>query len=1671
MKSDERDLAYVLYTSGSTGKPKGVLIEHRGITSLVKNTSFIDLRESDNLLMTGAFIFDISTFEVWGPLLNGLTLHLVDRQVVLDPFKLGEYIQQNKITILHLIPQLFNQVYACNIEVFKKLRYFLIGGDLVRPKYLNDLRNECTDLKICHMYGPTENTTFSTSLLVEKTYKNTLPIGKPIDYSNVYIFNKWNELQPIGIPGEIYVGGAGIARGYLNKEDLTKANFIANPYLEGEKIYKTGDYGRWLADGTLEFLGRRDKQVKVRGSRLEIGEIEQKILEYDDISQVIVLVKGGNEADNSLVAYFVADKEIKINELKAFMAKALPEYMIPSSFISIDTVPMTPNGKVDESALLALRNYNQEEYVAPENEIEEQLAVIWAEVLALDSKQISVTADFFELGGHSLKVTILTSKIYKALQVKVSIMDFFEVATIRKLAEYISVQKQNNVSKINKVTVQEQYPLSSAQRRLYFLQTLDKSSTAYNMSAMYNLTGKLNKELLEESFKKLVDRHESLHTIFLFKDGQLGQKVLDDYLFNIEYFKATQDQIEDIITQFTKPFDLSKLPLMRIGVVELEVERYMLLVDLHHIIADAVSTQVLVKELFELYNGQQLEKVEVTYKDYTIWQIDKKESLTNERQYWLNDFENGVPELNMVTDFKRPEIQNFEGERIRFKVNKEKIQLLNEMALSNDATLYMVLMSAYFVMLNKLSGQNDLVVGTVTSGRTHPDVENIVGMFANTLPIHINIDPSASITSLINNVKNKVLGAIQNQEYQFEDLIDELNIERNTNRNPLFDTMFSYEVGMDDEIKLPGITVKPYEYLRHTSKFDFTLFVKQEESDFVFEFEYCTKLYKATTVERMAHYYERIINCFLEGIDQVKEISLLTTEEEQAIKQNNSNQVVFSENQTIQALFEKCVLKTPDNIAIQSGKKEITYKELKVLSDKVAAQLEKLNVKKGDVVAVMMPQCEQFIISILGILKVGATYLPIDPTLPEARIRFMIQDSNTRVVLVQENISIELPDEVVCANVNAADFYEIAPKDFIEVGNSEDIIYIIYTSGTTGNPKGCLIKQKGVVNYIEWAIKQYFEDEHVYFPFYSSVAFDLTVTSIFTPLISSNTVVVYPKEMDVLNRIVEENISTIIKVTPTHLRLLLDLDCSNSSIKKIIVGGEQLTTELAQKIYDKFNGEVEIFNEYGPTETVVGCMIHKYDPSENDRVAVPIGEAIQNMTVYLLDEQGNVCPPNVIGEIYIDGVGVSPGYLNNSEMNKKCFVLSLSNSTLYKTGDLGIYLEDGKLEYVGRKDKQIKLRGYRIEIEEIERQILECKDVKNVAVVIKERGSEDQFLCAYILSDSIIDEEVIKKSLKTQLPEYMIPSYFVQIESFPIAASGKLDTESLPMPTQFTEVKEEVNLELMSQTEQEIYEVWTQYLGITNIQLDDNFFDLGGNSFLLMKMHQQLNKTYNFMKITDFFKYKTISELASYIKSQETVEKLEQMSFGVQFAEEYFNVTNNIRKANSYRFLKPELRNQDVMSIIDKHKLVVEEIYIALLGFTLSQITGEKQITLNMPLKKGNCDRYCLDVNYEDYKEMNDLFEGIHRQIKEPVESRLYNSKDYLQVAKKKHDGCANVFISMNDTGAVSVEKNIPYDLVVTLDDNVGEFEVSFNNELLNGEKLQDLISIYARFLNNILCK
>ncbi|MCY7855055.1 amino acid adenylation domain-containing protein, partial [Bacillus sonorensis] len=1480
------DLAYCIYTSGSTGRPKGVMVEHRNIVRLVKNAGYIPLHKEVNMAQTGAVSFDASTFEVFGALLNGATLYPVPKETLLDGRKFESFLKKNGITTMWLTSPLFNQLAHQDPSMFQSIKDVIIGGDALVPAIVNKVRRACPGLSLWNGYGPTENTTFSTCFLIDKEYEHAIPIGKPIGNSTAYILDSQDQLLPIGVPGELCVGGDGVARGYLNQPELTAEKFISSPLAEGERIYRTGDLARWLPDGTIEFLGRIDHQVKVRGFRVELGEIESRIAQLDGMIEAAAIIRENSAGENEICAYYTSARERTASELRTELSKVLPEYMIPSHFIQLEAMPLTANGKVDKRKLpVPAAEETHAAYKAPENETEEILAAIWEEVLGI--KRPGIDDNFFSVGGHSLKAMMLTAKIQEQLQKDVPIKVLFEKPTIRGLAEFLQGESREDVQPIEPAPSKPYYPVSSAQRRMYILNQLEEASTSYNVPAVLHLEGELDKNRLETAFQALICRHETLRTSFELIDGEIVQHIHEDVPFALTVSQAEEAEAEAKISGFIRPFQLDQAPLVRAELVQLEEKRHLLLIDMHHIITDGSSTGIFIRDLAQLYQGAGLAAPRLHYKDFAVWQNDREQkgALKEQEQYWLDVFKGELPVLDLPYDFPRPAKRSFEGERVVFGIDKKLAGEIQKLLSASDTTLYMFLLAAFNIFVSKYAAQDDIIVGSPVAGRTHSDLNDIPGMFVNTLALRNRPEGQKTFRQFLQEVKETSLQAFSKQSYPLEELIEKLPLARDTSRNPLFSVFFNMQNMDVPSLRLGDLQISSYSVRHRTAKFDLSLEAVEHDGEIGLSFDYAAAVFKEETVRRWSGHLLNVIKTICRHPDvKLADIDMLSESERQLLlAETEYRRTVQQKDVPFHELFEEQAEKTPDRAAVVYGHTKLTYRELDQKANQLAYVLRRKGVGKDDIIGIMFDRSADVIVPILGVMKAGGAYLPIDPEMPAARIQYMLEDSGARWLVAESARQAFLSDiykgTVIDIEKDIDPNISTARPDSINDG--ESLAYIIYTSGTTGQPKGVQLEHRNLVNYVSW-----FRDETRLTAsdktmLLSSYAFDLGYTSLFPILLAGGELHLVPKETytepaRLCTYIYEQGI-TYIKLTPSLFHTIVQPQSSAFTkelerLRLIVLGGEKINPDDVERFHSRYP-DARFINHYGPTETTIGTIAKQIVAEEMaEFIKRPtIGRPIPGAGALVLDASRRLVPVGAPGELYITGKGLARGYVNKRELTAERFIENpyAPGALMYQTGDLVRRLPNGEIEFVGRTDDQVKIRGYRVELKEIEDALKEHGDVERAVVLAFTAASGMEELCAYIQSKSKAASSVLREHLSERLPSYMVPSYFITVDEIPLTANGKLDRNALPQPGAVNEKSDSYQAP-STELEKTLCFMWEDVLGIRPIGVEDNFFDLGGHSLkgmmLIADIQSALKKK---VPLKALFDCPTVSRLARYIESSE----------------------------------------------------------------------------------------------------------------------------------------------------------------------------------------------------------
>ena len=1409
-----------------------------------------------------------------------MPLYPIQKDKLLDFEYLEKFIKENKINIINLTVSLFNKLVEYNPKIFDEARVLLIGGEAVLPKTVNIVRKNSPHVEIVNVYGPTENSDLSSCHIIEKDYEKSVPIGIPVSNSTCYILDKNQNLLPIGIPGEIYVGGDGVALGYLNNEKLTEEKFIPNKFGEG-KLYKSGDLGYWEKEGIIQFVSRMDDQVKIRGFRIELKEIETKILEFGNIKECAVII-AQNGATKILVACIGTENEIDTKELNTYLKSKLPFYMIPSKYLCMENLPLNINGKLDNKLLLQKIAEMPEEITPPKNETEKALVEIWKEVLEL--KEIGTNQNFFEIGGDSLSAIKLLNLINLKFEIQITIKALFDMPTIEEIAQHIeSSTTIDNNNSIKSATKKDSYPISSAQKRVYYATSMDSDN-----SILYNIPGGIlfdsmpNIKKLESCLNELINRHESLRTYFEISENEIVQKIQNKLDFKLEVCDGAipYEELKKEFDNFVKPFDLSKAPLFRAKLLQLNNGNVVLFIDMHHIISDGTSVSILIDELCKLYNGEKLNKLNITYKDFAKWENDNIAlgKFKEAEDFWVNQFKDDIPVLDIPTNYSRPAIKSYIGNKVHAKISEEITNKINLVCKQFAITPYMLFLSAYYILLSKYSKQDDIIIGSPIVGRNNSDLYNVIGMFVNSMPMRAKINSDLSFKDFINNVKSICLKNYEYQDYPFDELVNKLNIQRDTSRNPLFDVMFIYQNNGNRNINFNEINSSYYIPDIKISKFDLSLEIIPEDNSFNLSFEYSTSLFNKDFIKNLSNHYINIINIILENIDiNICDINMLSeAEQNKILYEFNDTKMDYPEDKTISTLFEEQVEKTPNNIAVVFGNNKLTYKELNEKANSLAHYLRDNGINRNDLVGIMQNRSLEMIISILAVLKSGGAYIPIDPEYPEDRIKYMLNNSNAKLLLTQETLKANIEfNNKICVDLSNDEIYNNSVNNLACVSDKDDLSYVIYTSGSTGLPKGVCLTHKAITNlafYLNNYI-EFFNEENTQKSIASvtTISFDIFIFETLICLQRGLKLVIANEEeqhmpSELLALIKKEKID-IIQMTPSRMQIFLNNIPDNNlyTLKYVILAGEPLPDTLLFKLLEL--GVNKVYNGYGPSETTIFSTFT--DVTSYSKVN--IGKPLSNTQTYILDKNMHPCPVNVPGELYIAGDGVSlKGYLSNKDLTNKLFINNpfIKNTKMYKTGDLCKLLPNGEIEYLERVDNQIKIRGLRIELGEIESKILSYPNIKK-ACVVKQTINNRDFISAYFTVNKRINISELRKYLSKHLPKYMIPSYFTVLDEFPYTPNGKINKKVLPLPKEILK-SDKPNEYVAPKTglEKKFVRIWEELLNIKPIGINDNFFELGGDSILAMNLNIELKNVTDSITYSDIFKFPTISELIKKAKSK-----------------------------------------------------------------------------------------------------------------------------------------------------------------------------------------------------------
>jgi surfactin family lipopeptide synthetase A len=1505
--ADDR-LAYVIYTSGSTGRPKGVMNSQRGILNrLLWGQAAYQLTPSDRLLQKTPFSFDVSVGEFFWPLTTGACLVLAQPEGHKDSAYIVRTILEQQITTVHFVPSMFQIIVRePELETCRSLRRVMCSGEALP---LDMQKRFWTRLAtgIHNLYGPTE-------AAIEVTYWDCtaqspypfVPIGRPIANTQIYLLDAALQPVPIGEPGELCIGGIGLARGYFNRPDLTAERFVPHPFSSqpGARLYRTGDLARYLPDGNIEFLGRLDFQVKVRGFRIELGEIEAALRQHPVIRDAVVVAQESGSGDKRLVAYVAADltQLLATAELRAWLGERLPEYMVPAVFVRLDHLPLTPSGKVDRKALPQPDEVQVERsasYAPPRTPLEETLAEIWSTVLG--TAPIGVHDHFLDLGGHSLLALRIILAIREQLGIELTLDHLFRLSTIETLAASLEVAQHApgmQSSAVERVPRDRALPLSSQQLQLWFLAQLYPDWPVYNEPYTLNLHQPIDVAAFECGLAEMIRRHEILRTTYAVVDEQPVQIIHPPDQFSLPFVDLTgqpEDSREAEALRFAtvearRPFDLEHGPLCRYLLIKLAEADYRLFVTMHHSMMDGITLyQIFFLELQQLYQAylrgapSPLPDLDLQYADYAVWQRRHQAQVqADQLAYWRKQLADG-PVLQLPTDRPRPPQPSFRGAYQRLALSKALTEQLKTLARQTGVTLFVTLSAAIQTLLYRYTGQDDIALGTFTAGRHRPEIGGLMGDFLNTIVLRTRLDGVSgqpTFRALLQRVHHVTAEAYAHQDIPFDQLVAALQPDRQLGQNALFRVSFVIEPPLP-EYDLPW-TLSQMDVQTGTSKFDLGFELDDRAEGIIGRIEYNTDLFDADTITRMIGHLQFLLQGIVDNPDRpLADLPLLSAAERV--------QLLDTWNDTRQAdppvaCFHELVWRQaecrPDAVALTFDDQAVTYGELQRRAEQLAQSLQGLGVGPEDVIGLCMERSPAMIIGLLAIHTAGAAYVPLDPALPAARLTFTLEETQAKLVLTQVSLKSMFVHEAHAIPAMCID--EPWPVNTLQRETpqrqacAQNLAYIIFTSGSTGNPKGVLVSHQGLNNFASEQARIVGVDATSRVLQFSSMSFDASVSDIVMALAAGATLCLGTREALLpgpsLARLLREQAITIMTLTPSALAALPAEEYP--ALRSISVAGEACPAELITR----WASRVRFTNLYGPTETTIWatqahCLPGTLRPS--------IGRPIHNVQIYLLDDQLQPVPIGVSGEIYIGGIGVTRGYLNNPDRTAVTFVphpFSAEPGTrLYKTGDLARYLTNGDLEYLGRVDQQVKIRGYRIELGEIEACLRQHPAVHEAVVIAYEPVSETgqlrpQQLATYLVPADSQPMRVseLRNFVKERLPEYMMPAAFIVLDQLPLTTSGKVDRRALPVPNVQQPLNDETYVAPRTPVEQTLTEIWATLLGLPRVGVHDDFFEAGGHSLLVTQLITRTNEAFQIaLPIRAIFERPNIAQLAELVVSKQ----------------------------------------------------------------------------------------------------------------------------------------------------------------------------------------------------------
>jgi amino acid adenylation domain-containing protein/FkbM family methyltransferase len=1498
-------LAYVIYTSGSTGRPKGTELSHAGLLNLIDwHQRAYGIAPEDRTTQVASPAFDASVWEIWPTLAGGASLHVPPEEARSSPPDLLAWLAAERITVSFLPTPLAEACLALDLPDGLSLRALLAGGDRLHRVA------RTLPFRLINHYGPTEGTVVTTAGEVDGEEASP-PIGRPINNFRVHIFDRHLQRVPAGVAGELLIGGVALARGYLGRPDLTAERFIPDPFEDGARLYRTGDLVRWRKDGRIDFVGRTDHQVKIRGFRVELGEIEAVLREHPDVRDAAAVARDGR-----LVAYVTsppspgegggeAGEGGRGGEgLRSFLADRLPAYMVPSAIVTLSELPLSPNGKVDLAALPAPEAQSPlEERTAPRTPTEELLSVIWAQVLGLSANP-GPDDDFFALGGHSLLATQVLSRIRESFRVEPPLRAVFESSTLADLGRVVDAALRagsgSEAPPLVAAGIQEAQeaapPLSFAQERLWFLHQFGSDGSVYNIPEAYRLLGRLDVPALERSFNEVIRRHEVLRTTYPIAGGRVLQAIapalhLDLAMADLRTLSPETQAAEArrlTSREACLPFDLARGPLIRTTLLRLAPEEHVLLLTQHHIVSDGWSMGVFVRELASLYRAfclgepSPLAPLAIQYADFARWQRGwlRGEALAHQLSHWRQRLDGAPALLELPADRPRPSVQTFRGADRVLEIPAALAGGLEDLSRRHGVSLFMTLLAAFQVLLSRYTGREDVVVGTPIANRNRLETEGLVGFFVNTLVLRVGLSGDPALSELLRRVRDVSLDAYTFQDVPFEKLVEELRPERDLSHPPLFQVLFALHNALPMELELPGLTLSRLEPEGKTAKFDLALHVQpRRDGSFSVLARFNRDLFDGTTMDRLLRHFRNLLQAA--AVAPESRISALPMLEEserwQMLAEWNDMAAVFLDDVALHEPFEEQARRDPAAPALDFGGEVMTYGELDRQADRLARRLAALGAGPGDLVGVHLDRSPEMAVAVLGVLKSGAAYVPLETSWPRERLRWILSVQGIDRVVTHASRRQALAEAGLPASGAVCLDEPGRESQVAHRAGPDDLAYVIFTSGSTGTPKGVMVRHRPAVNLVHWVNRTFGVGPSDRLLFVTNLSFDLSVYDLLGVLAAGGTVRIASRAESrdpqrLAGILIDEGI-TFWDSAPAALQQLVPFfpETMETALRLVFLSGDWIPVSLPDRVRESFSG-ARVVSLGGATEATIWSNFHPVGEVDPAWKSIPYGRPIANARYHVLDAGLGPCPIGVPGDLYIGDVGgdcLALGYSKAPDLTADRFVpdpVGLEpGARLYRTGDRARYWKDGTLEFLGRLDSQVKLRGYRIELGEIETVLAAHPGVREAVALVRQDTPGDQRLAAYLIAAST---EVPATELRVwcleRLPDYMVPAAFVTLEQWPLSGTGKLDRKALPAPfAPRTETAQIVAGVPRTEMERVVAAVWREVIGIETAGVNDNFFDLGGHSLLLARVQARLSEILGReLPMVDLFRYPTVGSLA-----------------------------------------------------------------------------------------------------------------------------------------------------------------------------------------------------------------